>query len=118
MLTRDSLVHKRSPESEAVVECAARILSTRGLESYTRIDAASACADVRGNKVMEQDSHPLGCGGASAVACGRSSLCDIVRARCNSRRKIRSVSAPIVNQNVLEERGLYVGIVQSGIGSG
>jgi hypothetical protein len=116
-LTRHRIINKRSPKSEAIVECAAGIFAPRCFKSYACVYTTSSCTDIRGYEIVEQYSYPLSSSRATALECRFPCFSDIVCAWCNRRRKVRSVCAPIVDEDVFEEICLNVRIIEGRVNS-
>lgn len=111
-LTRDMLIYERSPKQKAVVERRAIIIGSKRLPAYARIHAPSARRDISRCEIMEANTYPLGGGSSPGVQRGVPELRHVSGARRDGGREVRGVGSPVVNQDVLEKRGLRVWIVE------
>lgn len=116
-LTRHSIVHKRRPEHKTIIKHTARVLPPQRLKPNARIDATHARRDIRRHKVVEGDPHPLRGRSTPAVYSWLPNLGHVVAAERNGRREVRGVGAPVVDEDMLEERRLGHWVVEGGEGS-
>lgn len=100
-LAGDCIVDKWSPEREAVIESASRVLAACCLETNARINTARAHRNVRRHEIVKQDSNPLSGSRATAVESGLSRLRDIICAWSDRGGDIRSLCTPVVDQDFL-----------------
>lgn len=113
-LTGHGIVHKRGPKRKTVIESTARVLPPLRLESDAGVDPARPSLNVRRDKVVERDAHPLRRRRAPAVDRRRPDLGHVVVAGCDCRGEVGGVGAPVVDEDVLEECGLGRRIVERG----
>ena len=116
--TRHRAVDIRPPKCKAIIERTALVFLPRRLKPNTRVHAARTCAHIRSDEVVKHDAHPLcRCRAAAGERCG-SCLCHIAITWCDCGRKVGCVGTPVVDEDVFEERGLDVGVVECGVGVG